>query len=83
MARAAARAKTASAPPVTLEEAPADVKDHPQGPQRCLDIDIQRRPWWELQRWDKIYDEHSIWGDPSPETARVAAELIADKRMDT
>ena len=79
-ARAAARAKMPSAEPVVLEPAAAYVEERPQGPPLCLDFDIQVTEWWELQRWNEISDEYSIWGDPSPETTRVAAELMAGQK---
>ena len=79
-ARAAARAKTPSAEPVVLEPAAADVEEQPQHPTLCLDLDIRVCEWWELQRWNEISDECSIWGDPSPETTRVAAELMAGQK---
>ena len=83
-ARAAARAKMPSAEPALLEPVAADVEERPQGPPLCLDLDIQVTEWWQIERWNKISDEYSIWGDPSPETARAAAELIAaDREMDT
>ena len=79
-ARAAARAKRPSVEPVVLEPATADVEDRTEGPPLCLDFDIRVCEWWELQRWNEIADECSIWGDPSPETARVAAELMAGQK---
>ena len=82
-ARAAARAKRPSAVPVALDPAAADVEDRTEGSPLCLDFDIKVCEWWEFQRWNEIADEYSIWGDPSPETARVAAELMADRKMDT
>jgi hypothetical protein len=82
-ARAAARAKMPSAAPALLEPAVFDVEDRPQSPPLRLDLDIRGPEWWQIERWNEISDEHSIWGDPDPETARVAAELIADTGMDT
>ena len=82
-ARAAARAKMPSAAPALLEPASADVEDRPESPPLRLDLDIRGCEWWQIERWNEIPDECSIWGDPSPETARVAAELMADRKMDT
>ena len=82
-ARAAARAKMPSAEPALLEPAAAYVEDRPQGTPLCLDLDIRVCEWWQIERWNEIPDECSIWGDPSPETARIAAELMAHTRMDT
>jgi hypothetical protein len=79
-ARAAARAKMPSAEPVALEPAAADVEDRPKVPELCLDLDIRVCEWWQIERWNEISDECSIWGDPSPETARVAAELMAGQK---
>ena len=79
-ARAAARAKLPSSAPVALEPAAADVEERPEGPTLCLDLDIQVSEWWQVERWNEISDEYSIWGDPSPETTRVAAELMQTQR---
>jgi len=82
-ARAAARAKRPSAEPAVLEPAVFDVEDRPENPPLRLDLDIRGCEWWQIERWNEIPDECSIWGDPSPETTRVATELMADRKMDT
>jgi len=52
-------------------------------PASELRLGIAVLDWWEVPRWHEIWDEGSLWGDPSPEAVRIARELRRGKRMDT
>jgi hypothetical protein len=64
---------------------PLDVKDEDNldVPASDLRLGIAVLDWWEIARWHEVPDEWSLWGDPSPETVRVARDLRRAKRMDT
>ena len=48
-----------------------------------LNLGIAVLDWWEVERWHDVNDEWSLWGDPSPDTVRIAEALRRAKRMDT
>jgi hypothetical protein len=80
-ARAGARATAPPSPvPAVLHD---DVEQNEPEPALCLAVELEVSEWWELEHWNEIPDESSIWGDPDPETARIAAELLLNNRMDT
>jgi len=80
-ARAAARAEMPPSPAVAA--LPDDIEEDDREPAVCLSLELEICNWWELQLWGEMPDENSIWGDPGPETLRLAAELLHNKRMDT
>ena len=52
-------------------------------PASELRLGIALLDWWEVERWHEVWDERSLWSDPSPEAQRVAEALRKGKRMDT
>jgi hypothetical protein len=52
-------------------------------PTSELNLGIALLDWWQVERWHEVPDEWSLWGDPSPETVRIARDLRRTKRMDT
>jgi hypothetical protein len=43
---------------------------------RCLDISLNRLPWWEVAHWAEIHDERRSWSDLSSEDQRTLRKLL-------
>ena len=43
---------------------------------RCLEIALNRLPWWEVQHWNEIYNETCSWGDLNCEDQRTLRKLL-------
>lgn len=83
LARAVVRATTPDEAPIVLEPAVSDDRQLSEGSAACLTLEIETLEWWEREPWNEIPDEWRIWDDPSPQTQRLAAELLRNIEMDT
>jgi hypothetical protein len=72
-------------PPKPEIDEPFDLEDEDSLdiPASELRLGIAVLDWWEVGRWQEVPNEWSLWGDPSPETMKVAEALRRGKRMDT
>jgi hypothetical protein len=59
------RQRSASTPNATMKARPSDIE-----------IPARRGAWWEIERWDEVYDEDRLWGDLGPEAQRQLTELL-------
>jgi len=81
--RAAVRVKPQCTDPL-IEETFEDAEERSLDlPSSDLRLGIAVLDWWEVPRWHEVWDEWSLWGDPHPETMRIARNLQRGKRMDT
>ena len=67
-------------PPVS-EIAPRAIEnlsDDDEAPSTSLGIELPEEllSWWEMERWDEIFDERVLWGDLSPEGKRTLRKLL-------
>lgn len=81
--RAAVGVKPQCTDPLIEETFEDDEEQSLDLPSSDLRLGIAVLDWWEVPRWHEVWDEWSLWGDPHPETMRIARNLQRGKRMDT
>jgi len=81
--RAAVRSRVRPLEPEINEPLDFEDEDNLEVPASELNLGIALLDWWEVERWHEVNDEWSLWGDPSPDTVRIARDLRRTKRMDT
>jgi hypothetical protein len=49
-----------------------------EGPGASIEIELSEElfSWWEVERWDEIYEERLLWGDLSHEGKRILRKLL-------
>jgi len=68
--------------PVIPEAVPVDLEERAEGPEApgsSIEIDLPEEfiSWWEVERWEEIFDERLLCDDLSHEGKRTLRKLLS------
>ena len=68
--------------PIIPETVPVDLGERQEveealGTSIEIDLPEELISWWEVERWEEIFDERLLWGDLSHEGKRTLRKLLS------